>query len=117
MTVRLAGNIDNRFMIQVRERGRDLSLDDTLSYSERAISERAELLADLACRVPAQRAQRTDRRAHRVVLGAMSERRFSLERVGMLRGLGAFRCAGHGALTPVTRYVNSRVSRATRSQL
>src|ERR1700738_1916570 len=104
--VRFACEILYGFTSEIGECGRDLPLDDAPSYSKRAVSERAEPLADFAGRVPAQRAQRTHRRAHRVVLGAMSERRLSRESIRMLRGFGTLRCAGHGAFTPVTRYVN-----------
>ena len=73
MRVRLARELHDCFVTQIGERRRDLFLDDALSDSERAIPERAELLADLAGCIPAQCAQSANRRAHRVVLGAVRQ--------------------------------------------
>jgi hypothetical protein len=61
---------------QLGKSGGDLPFDHSLPDSKRTISKRAELLTDPARRIPAQRVHRTDRRAHRVVLGAMGQRWF-----------------------------------------
>jgi hypothetical protein len=71
MLIRLAGKIHDFRWGKTGESSGDLPLDYAFSYAERAISESADALAHSACPLPAESAQRFDRSAHRVVLGAV----------------------------------------------
>src|SRR5512132_3797763 len=78
MLVRFAGERDDLLVGELRKRCRYLLLDNTLSNSERPITESAKLFPNFAGGIPTECAQRADRRAHRVIFGAMGEGGFRL---------------------------------------
>ena len=77
MRVGFSGELSDGVVIEIRKCRGNLFFNHALPDTERAIAQGTELLADFARGIPAQCAQRGDRRSHRVIFRAMCQRRLA----------------------------------------